>query len=413
MRSFHEKGGFAFTSLLAATSGFCVMRSIVFLPMILVCCYARAQENQTTGKFTLNGKVIGCDTGRISISYPNKIGQWFDDTAYLKNGHFSFKGTIDGPTHTYLFNNIQAETGNIPEVFLEPGTVNILLSTNDFNDPKITGSHTQDELDILNTQKKATHRKLEALDHVLTGLREAKNKGDTSKSVTNKIQEVEKKMMYYTNRLMQADFAFVRQHPGSYLSPYLLGAYTSKQPVMDSLRVLYKSLGPEIQNSLYGQDVYAHLRNKELAIIKIGDAAPGFIKTDMNDREISLSSFKGKSYVLLDFWASWCGECLAITPHIKGLYQKYHRSGLEVIGITCDYNKAPWKTAVAKEGISQWYQVFPTTDKQMGGNDLQEAYGLTFIPALFLVDMNGRIAGIYKGSNSIKELDTKLAEVFR
>ena len=363
--------------------------------------------------FLVEGKVIGIDTGLVSISYPNKAGKWFNDTAYLQNGHFSFKGAVDDPTHTYLFNNIDTDAEKKPEIFLEPGEITILLSTKDFSRPKVTGSHTQYELDTLNRQKEPIYSKLKVLSNTLTVLSEANNKGGTSKKLTEQIYKVKGRMKTYSTALMHKDFAFIRNHPGSYLSAYLLGAYTGKESLKDSLKIFYKSLNPEIQNSLYGQEVYAHLYTKELPIINIGDVAPNFSKTDINDHKISLSSFKGKSYVLLDFWASWCGDCLAITPHIKDLYKEYHPKGLEIIGITCDYNKAPWKAAVVKEGINDWYQIFPDPDREIGGNDLQKAYGLTFIPALFLLDKDGRVVGIYKGSNHIKDLDHKLKEALK
>ena len=66
----------------------------------------------------------------------------------------------------------------------------------------------------------------------------------------------------------------------------------------------------------------------------LGKMAPDFTAIDFEGKPLTLSSFRGKNFVLLDFWASWCGPCRSQYPHLKVLYQKYHPKELEVIGIS-------------------------------------------------------------------------------
>lgn len=125
----------------------------------------------------------------------------------------------------------------------------------------------------------------------------------------------------------------------------------------------------------------------------LGKRRPGMMFTDltMNDtdgRQRKLSEWCGKgNYVLVDFWASWCGPCRQEMPNVVANYKKYHSKGFEIVGISFDNNGDSWKNAVVKLGMD-WPNISDLKGWKSAG---AAAYGINSIPANVLLDGEGRI----------------------
>ena len=122
----------------------------------------------------------------------------------------------------------------------------------------------------------------------------------------------------------------------------------------------------------------------------IGERAPDFTLKDLQDKDFSLQSVKGK-VVLLDFWATWCYPCRVEIPHFVELYEKYNPKGFEVVGIALDKDGASVvKPFAEKEGIN--YTVV------IGDADVASDYGgIRAIPTTFVIDKKGAIYSKYVG----------------
>jgi thiol-disulfide isomerase/thioredoxin len=119
---------------------------------------------------------------------------------------------------------------------------------------------------------------------------------------------------------------------------------------------------------------------------------------------ISLSSFKGK-YVLVDFWASWCGPCRAENPNVVKAYRKFHSKGLDILGVSLDDEKEKWADAIKKDNLN-WAQV---SDLKGWQNAAAVLYGVQGIPMNFLIDRQGKIAGKgLRGEDLEKTLEEEL-----
>lgn len=115
----------------------------------------------------------------------------------------------------------------------------------------------------------------------------------------------------------------------------------------------------------------------------VGQAALDFQVTDLNGEPLSLEKFKGQ-VVLLDFWATWCGPCIAEMPNVKRTYQKYKNQKFQIIGISLDRGETPLKNYIEKEGI-MWPNYYDSS------RQVSNMYQVRSIPSTFLIDGNGII----------------------
>lgn len=126
-------------------------------------------------------------------------------------------------------------------------------------------------------------------------------------------------------------------------------------------------------------------------LIKAGEKAPAFSVPSPQGKMISLKDFKGK-YLVIDFWASWCGDCRREAPELVELYKQYGGKNCEFLGISFDTEKDAWLSYVEKAGM-KWPQASELTKwKETKVND---AYKLDWIPTFYLVDPKGKVVGGY------------------
>jgi len=133
----------------------------------------------------------------------------------------------------------------------------------------------------------------------------------------------------------------------------------------------------------------------------VGKQAPNFTLHDRSGKSISLSSLKGK-YVLIDFWASWCGPCRAESPNMVKLYQKFKNKNFEILGVSLDGSEEAWNGAIEKDGLT-WMHV---SDLMQWNSPVVAMYGIDGIPATVIVDPNGIIvAKNLRGAELMTKLD--------
>ncbi|NJO89869.1 MAG: AhpC/TSA family protein [Chloroflexia bacterium] len=148
-----------------------------------------------------------------------------------------------------------------------------------------------------------------------------------------------------------------------------------------------------------------HDKVKSVSLLEIGSEAPEIDLPGVDGKNIKLSSLRGK-YVLIDFWAAWCGPCRRESPNMVEVYKKYNKKGFEIYSVSLDKSKDAWTAAIEKDNLGAWAHV---SDLKYWNSIAAKDYGVDGIPFTVLLDKEGKI--VEKGLRGDK-LKDKLAELF-
>jgi peroxiredoxin len=375
----------------------------LFVAIIFILYSCSPNPKATETKFTLNG-LIDQDTGIIVLRYAPELF-WKFDTAQINNGKFQFKGEIKEPLRATLLKGKEKA-----EFYIEPGIIKITLNNGNFSDFKISGSKAQSEEELMNEMVKPVYARLEHLklrrnnvsDSIKITLDEK-----LQKKLEADLTNIDHQWSIARNDLDKTWLKFVLENPKSHVSSYYLDILISNDVLpLDSMKLVFSSLDTTVQNGRYGIIIKETIRKKEN--IQVGTIAPDFKANDINNEVITLSQFKDKSVVLLDFWASWCVPCRESIPYLKSLYKTYHSKGFEIISISVDMNKDAWLKAIKEEGIDIWLNIpvaekYSLGPKYMTKDDVYSNYDVGAVPTYLLINREGKIVGHWTGLSDENE----------
>lgn len=173
---------------------------------------------------------------------------------------------------------------------------------------------------------------------------------------------------------------FVKKHPDYELSADIL---TEDSYVSHDTIIKYSSiLTDNVRKHLFGKMLFQLIDG--WGNTKVGVYAPKFSEITSSGNRFTLDDLKGK-YLILDFWGSWCGACIADIPNLKEYYKKY-TGKIEIIAIACNDSKSAWDRAVKKNEL-EWINIL--NDKDL--NDISAMYAITAFPTKFIIDKEGKI----------------------
>jgi peroxiredoxin len=265
-------------------------------------------------------------------------------------------------------------------------------------------------LELHRTTKKI-HDSIAAIQKEIISKIEIEKDSLTKSQLLRRVDDLENVMDQNDINELKLDFVFAKNHPNSFRALQLIRVPVNRYIGMnfyDTFVEVFENFTPEIKNSQKGLEMAEKLKYFKKS--KVGSIAPNFSLEDSKGNMISLDDFKGKQYILIDFWASWCSPCREELPYIKELYKKYHQYGFEIISIAKDDKLDLWKKAIAKEKIESWRHIFLSQDNA----NIIKDYFVNGIPHKVLIDKNGTIIGKWKGSseNNKHDLQLKLKTIF-
>jgi len=194
----------------------------------------------------------------------------------------------------------------------------------------------------------------------------------------------DKKLKDLREQMESRTIQFITDHPKSFYSIYLIDQRTSFGTEYAAVKPLYDKLDETAKQTEEGKALGHKL--ELLLKSRIGTQMTDFTQADTSGKPVKFSSFKGK-YVLVDFWASWCGPCRAENPNVLKAYNAYKDKGFTVVGISLDNKAASWKKAIRDDKMP-WTQL---SDLKGWKNEVSADFGILSIPSNLLIDPFGKI----------------------
>jgi peroxiredoxin len=281
--------------------------------------------------------------------------------------------------------------------------MNVALNVEDMTHSSITGSP-------VNEQYLAYTESSDSLDSAIEKLIEDYTQKEETLSENKHIKAAEKKkLLAEAEKEVNAAYEVLKAKKGELTKDFVLANVNNMAGQRMFLQMPYAFNVEELAT------LVANIEDKETEVAKaiqtrltnLKNVATGspFVDVelnDVNDKSVKLSSVAGKgTYVLVDFWASWCGPCRRENPNVVALYKQYHDKGFDIVGISRDNNKDAWLKGIAEDGLT-WTHLW---DKD---GVACKSYAIDFIPTTFLLDKEGNIIarGLHGDTlrNKLKEL---------
>jgi peroxiredoxin len=333
------------------------MKKYVLLLLITLIGAGVTAVSGQGGKFSLSGTVRNIKEGKVYLQkYDNKM-LFVIDSAQVVDGHFTFKTKPRLPDLYGITLDPSVDLLYPLYVFLEDNPITVEVDTLDsYEHSKVSGS--------------ALHDQYTAYKH--------------------------------SARSFKLD-SFIRAHPSSLVPAYVMYRYYSFRLSPEEIEADIALFDRSLENTQFLRllkSLPATLREAG-----VGKKAPNFQQWDTLGKSYKLYDHPGK-YLFIDFWASWCPPCRQELPSLVKRYEKYHKAGLEILGVSFDKDKELWLKAIHVEKLP-WQQV---SDLKFWNNKVGQIYGIRLIPANVLIDPNGII--VARNLHG-EELDRKLEDIFK
>jgi peroxiredoxin len=298
-------------------------------------------------RLRLHGTVPGRETGKVYLQ--KFIDRYYEvaDSAEIKGGAFSFNTQVELP-EVYGISLSLKDTPFL--VFLDEGDLSVTLhATLGYRGSQIQGSALHDLYIAFHSDQQ----------------------GDIS--------------------------SFIKANPQSLAPLYILYREQVSRLSSEEIQANLNLIDPSLQQHRFAQILRDVIKTREKT--DVGQQAPDFSAITPEGQTVSLRDFLGKGYLLLDFWASWCGPCRKENPNIVAAYGDYKDHDFDILAVSLDKTREAWLQGIEQDHLDYHH----VSELKFWNSDIARLYGIRSIPSNLLLDKNGKIIAKNLRGNDLRE----------